>query len=82
MSAGLLEMPLVIRVSVGNKYGAQHSQDWSALCAHMPGLKVYYPATPYDAKGMMNTLPQNGQVAISYPSPSLTLPHDIREKLN
>ena len=54
MSAGLLEMPLVIRVSVGNKYGAQHSQDWSALCAHMPGLKVYYPATPYDAKGMMN----------------------------
>ena len=54
MSAGLLEMPLVMRVSVGNKYGAQHSQDWSALCAHMPGLKVYYPATPYDAKGMMN----------------------------
>ena len=46
MSAGLLEMPLVIRVSVGNKYGAQHSQDWSALCAHMPGLKVYYPGDP------------------------------------
>ena len=54
MSGGLLEMPLVMRVSVGAKYGAQHSQDWSALCAHMPGLKVYYPATPYDAKGMMN----------------------------
>ena len=54
MSAGLLEMPLVMRVSVGNKYGAQHSQDWAALCAHMPGLKVYYPSTPYDAKGMMN----------------------------
>ncbi len=54
MSAGLLNMPLVIRVSVGSKYGAQHSQDWAALVAHMPGLKVYYPATPYDAKGMMN----------------------------
>lgn len=54
MSAGLLEMPLVVRVSVGSKYGAQHSQDWAALCAHIPGLKVYYPATPYDAKGMMN----------------------------
>ena len=54
MSAGLLEMPLVMRVSVGSKYGAQHSQDWSALVAHMPGLKAYYPATPYDAKGMMN----------------------------
>lgn len=54
MSGGLLKMPLVMRVSVGNKYGAQHSQDWAALAAHMPGLKVYYPATPYDAKGMMN----------------------------
>ncbi|MDO5699959.1 MAG: thiamine pyrophosphate-dependent enzyme [Bowdeniella nasicola] len=54
MSAGLLRMPLVIRVSVGNKYGAQHSQDWSSLVAHIPGLKVYFPATPTDAKGMLN----------------------------
>ena len=54
MSAGLLKMPLVLRVSVGNKYGAQHSQDWSALVAHIPGLKVYFPATPTDAKGMLN----------------------------
>lgn len=54
MSAGLLKMPLVLRVSVGNKYGAQHSQDWSALVSHIPGLKVYFPATPTDAKGMLN----------------------------
>lgn len=54
MSGGVLKMPLTLRVSVGNKYGAQHSQDWASLCAHMPGLKAYYPATPYDAKGMMN----------------------------
>jgi 2-oxoisovalerate dehydrogenase E1 component len=54
MSAGVLKMPFVIRVSIGNKYGAQHSQDWSALVAHIPGLKVYFPATPYDAKGMMH----------------------------
>jgi len=54
MSAGLLKMPLVIRVSVGNKYGAQHSQDWSALAASIPGLKIYFPVTPYDAKGMLN----------------------------
>ena len=54
MSAGLLKMPLVIRVSVGNKYGAQHSQDWTGLTAHIPGLKAYFPATPYDAKGMLN----------------------------
>ena len=54
MSAGLLTMPLTIRVSVGNKYGAQHSQDWTSLLAHIPGLKVMFPATPYDAKGMLN----------------------------
>lgn len=54
MSAGTLTMPVVLRISVGSKYGAQHSQDWSALVHHIPGLKVVYPVTPYDAKGMMN----------------------------
>ncbi|MDA3950005.1 MAG: thiamine pyrophosphate-dependent enzyme [Spirochaeta sp.] len=54
MSAGVLKMPLVLRVSVGSKYGAQHSQDWTSMVAHIPGLKVYFPATPYDAKGMLN----------------------------
>ena len=53
MSGGLLKMPIVLRVSVGSKYGAQHSQDWTALCAHIPGLQVVFPATPYDAKGLM-----------------------------
>ena len=53
MSANVIKMPLVLRMSVGSKYGAQHSQDWSALCAHIPGLKVVFPATPYDAKGLM-----------------------------
>ena len=55
MSGGLLEMPVVLRVSVGSKYGAQHSQDWTALVNHIPGLKVAFPATPYDAKGLLNT---------------------------
>ena len=54
MSAGVLSMPLVLRVSVGSKYGAQHSQDWTSVVAHIPGLKAMYPATPYDAKGMLN----------------------------
>jgi 2-oxoisovalerate dehydrogenase E1 component len=53
MSGGLLRMRVVVRVSVGSKYGAQHSQDWTALPSHIPGLKVVYPATPYDAKGLM-----------------------------
>lgn len=54
MSANVLKMPLTLRVSVGMKYGAQHSQDWSSIAAHIPGLKVFFPATPYDAKGMLN----------------------------
>jgi 2-oxoisovalerate dehydrogenase E1 component len=54
MSAGALKMPLVLRVSVGNKYGAQHSQEWTSMVASVPGLKAMYPATPYDAKGMLN----------------------------
>ncbi|HXK71101.1 MAG TPA: thiamine pyrophosphate-dependent enzyme [Clostridia bacterium] len=54
MSAGILNMPVIVRVSVGAKYGAQHSQDWTSLCAHIPGLKVVFPVTPYDTKGLLN----------------------------
>jgi len=55
MSSGILKMPVTLRVSVGSKYGAQHSQDWVALPAHIPGLKVVFPVTPYDCKGLMNS---------------------------
>jgi 2-oxoisovalerate dehydrogenase E1 component len=53
MSGGLISVPLVVRVSVGAKYGAQHSQDWSSMVAGVAGLKVAFPATARDAKGMM-----------------------------
>ena len=76
MSAGLLKMPLVIRVSVGNKYGAQHSQDWSAITAHIPGLKSYFPATPYDAKGMLNLALSGSDPVIFFESQLL---YDIGE---
>jgi len=55
MSAGIIKMPVVVRVSIGSKYGAQHSQDWTALMSHIPGLKIVFPVTPYDAKGLMNS---------------------------
>ncbi|MDI9482415.1 MAG: thiamine pyrophosphate-dependent enzyme [Bacillota bacterium] len=55
MSAGQLKMPVIVRISVGSKYGAQHSQDWTSIVAHIPGLKCVFPATPYDAKGLMNS---------------------------
>jgi 2-oxoisovalerate dehydrogenase E1 component len=68
MSGNLIKMPVVIRVSVGSKYGAQHSQDWSSLVAHIPGLKVVFPATPYDAKGLMNSALQGTDPVIFFES--------------
>lgn len=76
MSGNLIRMPVVIRVSVGSKYGAQHSQDWSSLVAHIPGLKVVFPATPYDAKGLMNSALQGTDPVIFFESQRL---YDIGE---
>jgi 2-oxoisovalerate dehydrogenase E1 component len=76
MSAGQLRMPLVLRVSVGAKYGAQHSQDWSALVAHIPGLKAYFPATPTDAKGMLNLALRGTDPVVFFESQSL---YDVGE---
>jgi 2-oxoisovalerate dehydrogenase E1 component len=53
MSGGLLNIPLVLRANIGANYGAQHSQDYTSVMAHIPGLKVVSPVTPYDAKGLM-----------------------------
>jgi 2-oxoisovalerate dehydrogenase E1 component len=69
-------MPVVLRVSVGSKYGAQHSQDWTALTAHIPGLKVVFPATPYDAKGLMNTALQGTDPVVFFESQRI---YDIGE---
>ena len=57
MSGAKVEVPLVIRASVGGGkgYGGQHSQTLESMFAHIPGLYVVYPATPYDAKGMLKT---------------------------
>jgi 2-oxoisovalerate dehydrogenase E1 component len=76
MSGDILKMPVTIRVSVGSKYGAQHSQDWSSLVAHIPGLKVVFPATPYDAKGLMNSALQGTDPVIYFESQRI---YDIGE---
>ena len=76
MSGNLIKMPVVVRVSVGSKYGAQHSQDWTSLVAHIPGLKVVFPATPYDAKGLMNSALQGTDPVIFFESQRI---YDIGE---
>lgn len=79
MSAGILRMPVVVRVSVGSKYGAQHSQDWTSLCTQIPGLKVVFPATPYDAKGLMAAALNGTDPVIFFESQRL---YDIGEQFH
>ena len=55
MFAGKTSVPLVIRMIIGRGWGngPQHSQNFQAMFAHIPGLRVIAPATPYEAKGLL-----------------------------
>ena len=55
MFGGQVHVPLVIRAMIGKSWGqgAQHSQALHSFFAHVPGLKVVMPTTPYDAKGCL-----------------------------
>ena len=67
MFGGKLSVPLVIRVVIGRGWGQgpQHSQSLQAWFAHVPGLKVLMPATPYDAKGLLiSAIEDNNPVII------------------
>jgi pyruvate dehydrogenase E1 component subunit beta len=57
MSNGQFPMPMVFRGPNGAalQLSAQHSQAWESWLAHIPGLKVVTPATPYDAKGLLKS---------------------------
>ena len=56
MSGSATHVPMTIRMMVGGGiggFGAQHSQSLEAWLLHTPGLKVAFPSTPYDAKGLL-----------------------------
>ncbi len=57
MSGGQVKIPMVIRGPGGaaHQLGAQHSQSLESWYAHVPGLKVAAPSTPYDAKGLLKS---------------------------
>ncbi|MHB1862748.1 MAG: pyruvate dehydrogenase complex E1 component subunit beta [Gemmatimonadaceae bacterium] len=57
MSGGQYNIPMVFRGPNGAalQLGAQHSQAWESWLAHIPGLKVVTPGTPYDAKGLLKS---------------------------
>jgi pyruvate dehydrogenase E1 component beta subunit len=62
MMGGKVDMPLVLRTTYGSRPGsttygggaaAQHSQTMYSVLAHISGLKVVVPSTPYNAKGLL-----------------------------
>lgn len=57
MSGGQFPIPMVIRGPGGaaHQLAAQHSQSLESWYAHVPGLKVVAPSTPYDAKGLLKS---------------------------
>lgn len=57
MSGGQIPIPIVFRGPNGAalQLASQHSQAWESWLAHIPGLKVVAPATPYDAKGLLKS---------------------------
>jgi len=75
MFGGKASVPMVLRAPGGSGTGAaaQHSQSLEAWFAHVPGLKVVQPATPYDAKGLL-------LAAIEDPNPVLIFEHKLLYK--
>lgn len=55
MFGGKIKVPITIRTTIGGglSAAAQHSQVLYSIFAHVPGLKVVVPSTPYDAKGLL-----------------------------
>ena len=76
MLGGEAGVPLVMRFPAGSGTGAaaQHSQSLEAWLAHVPGLKVVQPATPYDAKGLL-------LAAVADPDPVMIFEHKLLYKV-
>lgn len=66
MSGGQAKVPMTLRTQGGGGRGnaAQHSQCLEAWLAHIPGLIVAQPATPYDAKGLLKSAIRNDNPVI------------------
>jgi len=74
MTGGQCKVPWVLRMPQGGGAGkstaAQHSQSLETWFAHIPGLKVVLPSTPYDAKGLL-------KAAIRDDNPVIFLEHKL-----
>lgn len=72
MFGGHAVIPMVIRTATGGGkgYAGQHSQSLEAVPAHIPGLKIVAPSTPYDAKGLL-------KAAIRDDNPVIFIEHQL-----
>lgn len=72
MFGGQTNLPITVRMpgGGGSQLAAQHSQSLETYFMHCPGLKVAYPATPADAKGLLKT-------AIRDNNPVIFLEHEL-----
>jgi pyruvate dehydrogenase E1 component beta subunit len=70
MSAGQINVPMVIRMAsgAGSQLSSQHSQSLEGWYAHIPGIKVVVPYTPRDARGLLRT-------AFNEPNPVIFIEH-------
>ena len=73
MSGAQLEVPLVVRASVGagKGYGGQHSQSLESLFTHLPGIWVVYPSNAADAKGLLKSAIRTNNPVLFVESQSL-----------
>ena len=76
-------MPLVVRgpVGGGNRGGPFHSQNVEMAFFHTPGLKIVYPSTPYDAKGLIKAAIRDDDPVIFEEHKGLYRAPELRETL-
>ncbi len=82
MSGGATHVPLTIRTIAGGGiggFGAQHSQSTEAMLLHTPGLKIVYPSTPTEAKGLLLSCIFDDDPCIQFESMMLT--YALREEV-
>ena len=77
MSGGQLKVPLTVRTQGGAGWspGAQHAQQLEAWFVHIPGLKVVFPSTPTDVRGLLWSCDLRRQ-----PRRLLRAPHAVRDQ--
>lgn len=73
MSGGQFKIPMVVRGPGGaaHQLAAQHSQSIESWYAHVPGLKVVAPSTPYDAKGLLKSAIRDDDTVIFFEGETL-----------